>query len=138
MSQICFLGVVLTSQCYDSVREALMELHWLPIRERINYKIITSVYKCPHNQAPQYLSSLFKIKENIRNFRSSEKALLLEISYTNRKSYGDRSFRVNGAKIWNELPNSIRSIESITEFKKKLKTYLFRKSYWMVDRKGYS
>ena len=85
-----------------------MELHWLPIRERINYKIIMWVFKCLHNLAPQYLSSLFRIKENIRDLRSSGKALLLEIPYTNRKSYGDRSFRVNGAKIWNELPNSIR------------------------------
>ena len=64
----------------------------------------------PHNQAPQYLSSLFKIKENIRDLRSNGKELLLEIPYTNRKSYGDRSFRVNGAKIWNELPNSIKLI----------------------------
>ena len=116
----------------------MMELHWLPIRERINYKIIMWVYKCLHNQALQYLTSLFKIKENIRNLRSSEKALLLDIPYTNRKSYGNRSFRVNGAKTWNELPNSIRSIESITEFKKNLKTYLFRKSYGMINRGDYS
>ena len=91
------------------------------------------VFKCLHNLTPQYLCSLFRIKENIRDLRSSGKALLLEIPYTNRKSYGDRSFRVNGAKIWNELPNSIRLIDSITEFKKNLKTYLFRKGYGMVD-----
>ena len=48
------------------------------------------------------------------------------------------SFRVNGRKIWNELPNSIRLIDSITEFKKNLKTYLFRKSYAMVNRRDYS
>ena len=114
---------------YDSVKEAMMELHWLPLRERINYKIIMWVFKCLHNQAPQYLRSLFKIKENIRDLRSSEKALLIEIPYTNRKSYGDRSFRVNVPKTWDELPNSIRVIDSITEFKKNLKTYLFRKSY---------
>ena len=37
---------------YDSVREVMMELHWLPIRERIN-KIIMWVFKCLHNLAPQ-------------------------------------------------------------------------------------
>ena len=115
-----------------------MELHWLPIMERINYKIIMWVFKCPHNLAPQYLCTLFRTKENTRDLRSSGKALLLEIPYTNRRTYGDRSFWVNGAKIWNELPNSIRSTESITEFKKNLKTYLFIKSYGMVNRRDYS
>ena len=93
---------------YDSITEVMMELHWLPIRERINYKIIMWVLKCLHNLAPQYLCILFRIKEHTRDLRSSGKALLLEIPYTNRRTYGDRSFQVNGAKIWNELPNSIR------------------------------
>ena len=66
--------------------------------------------------------------------RSSSKALLLEIPYANRRTYGDRSFLVNGAKIWNELSDSIRLIESVTEFKKNLKTHLFTKSYGVVDR----
>ena len=40
---------------YDSVREAMMELHWLSIRESINYKIIMWMFKCLHNLASQYL-----------------------------------------------------------------------------------
>ena len=39
---------------YDSVKEVMMELHWFPIRERINYKIIMVVFKCLHNLAPHY------------------------------------------------------------------------------------
>ena len=46
---------ILERNKYDSVREAMMELHWLLIRERINYKIIMWVFKCQHNLAPQYL-----------------------------------------------------------------------------------
>ena len=88
---------------YDSVKEAMMELHWLPIRERINCKIIMWVFKCLCNMAPQYLCTLLRIKENTGDLRSSGKALLLEIPNTNRRTYGDRSFWVNGAKIWNEL-----------------------------------
>ena len=77
---------------YDTVREAMMELHWLPIRERINYKIIMWVFKCLHNLAPQYLCTLFRIRENTRDLRSSSKALLLEIPHANRRTYGVRSF----------------------------------------------
>ena len=78
----------------DSVKETMMELHWPPIRERINYKIIMWVFRCLHNLAPQYLCTLFKIKENTRDLRSSGEALLLEIPYTNRRAYGVRSFRL--------------------------------------------
>ena len=92
------------------------------------------VFRCLHNLAPQYLCTLFRRKVNTRNLRSSSKALLLEIPHANRRTYGDRSFQVNGAKIWNEVPDSIRLIESVTEFKKNLKTYLFTKSYGVVDR----
>ena len=92
------------------------------------------MFKCVHNQAPQYLCTLFRIKVNTWNLISSRKTLLLEIPHANRRTYGDRSFWVKGAKTWNELPKSIRSIESVTEFKKNLKTYLFMKSYGVVDR----
>ena len=77
---------------YDSVREAMMELHLLPIRERITYKIIMWVFKCLHNLAAQYLCTLFRIKVNTRNLRSSNRALLLEIPHAKRRTYGDRSF----------------------------------------------
>ena len=33
----------------------------------------------------------------------------------------------NGAKVWNELPNQIKSTESKNDFKSKCKMYLFKK-----------
>ena len=83
---------ILERNKYVSVREAMMKLHWLPIRERINYKTIMWVFKCLHNPAPQYLCTLFRIKVNTRNLRSSSKAKLLEIPHADRTTYGDRSF----------------------------------------------
>ena len=91
------------------------------------------VFKCLHNLAPQYLCTLSRIKVNTRNLRSSSKAVLLEIPHAKGRTHGDRSFQVNGAKICYELPDSIRLIESVTEFKKYLKMYLFMTSYGVVD-----
>jgi len=34
------------------------DLHWLPVDQRIVYKLCLLVYKCQHEQAPSYLSSL--------------------------------------------------------------------------------
>ena len=38
--------LVLGKTRYDSSKKALQDLHWLPIRSRIKFKILTIVYKC--------------------------------------------------------------------------------------------
>ena len=50
--------IVLNKSKYSSTTEALMELHWLPIRERINFKIITLVHKALIKEAPSYIQDL--------------------------------------------------------------------------------
>jgi len=42
-----------------------------------------------------------------------------------RTKFGDRAFSVAGPTIWNSLPESVRSAETLASFKPKLKTYLF-------------
>ena len=44
--------------------EALKTLHWLPIQQRIEYKILTTIFKCIKGTAPQYLQDLIQLKEN--------------------------------------------------------------------------
>ena len=36
-----------------------MELHWLPVEQRINFKILLITYKALNGQAPTYLSDFF-------------------------------------------------------------------------------
>ena len=43
---------------HDSATVALTRLHWLPIRARINFKILTLVHKCLSGSAPGYLTDL--------------------------------------------------------------------------------
>ncbi len=42
---------------HDHATPYLKELHWLPVRERITFKILVYVYKCLNGTAPDYLSS---------------------------------------------------------------------------------
>ena len=42
----------------DHITPVLKQLHWLPVRSRIRYKVLTMAYKCIHGQAPSYLSQL--------------------------------------------------------------------------------
>ena len=40
----------------------LFKLHWLPIRERILFKILLITYKAVHGHAPNYIKELIKFK----------------------------------------------------------------------------
>ena len=47
----------------DSSRDCLMALHWLPVQERIEYKILTLVYKCIVGEAPAYLMDMIQERD---------------------------------------------------------------------------
>ena len=54
--------LVLNKQKYDSATKCLQELHWLPIEQRIQHKILLITYKALSGQAPKYIQELIKIK----------------------------------------------------------------------------
>ena len=43
---------------HDSMSRALMELHWLPVDKRIEYRLLLYTYKALHGLAPGYLCEL--------------------------------------------------------------------------------
>ena len=63
------------------------------------------------------------IYETSHRLRSSSTTTYV-IPWT-RTRFGDRSFDVAGPWLWNNLPASLRSIDSFAQFRKQLKTYLF-------------
>ena len=122
--------LVLGRQKYDSSKDALYELHWLPVKARITFKLLTFMYNCSVGHAPKYLTELFKEKIPARNLRSTVwYDGCYDVKRTKRKTFMDRSFGVVGPKLWNDLPSSIRTSASINIFKRNLKTFLFRDFY---------
>ena len=47
----------------------------------------------------------------------------------NYKSYGEKSFSYHGPIVWNSLPSQLRKVSKLNNFKKELKTFLFKKAY---------
>lgn len=119
--------IVLNRNKYSSSKEALKELHWLPIKERIKYKLLCIVHSCKFGRAPKYLKNLLHTRKPSRSLRSNtgENSNLLEIPYNKRKTFGDRSFSYMAPKEWNKLPYDLRLTVQEGEFKAKLKTHLF-------------
>ena len=112
---------------YDRVSDARKALHWLPIEQRIEYKVALLVFKSLHRNEPGYLKELLVRKHSHRPTRSHNQNLL-EIPKT-KLCIGQRSFSFSGPKIWNSLPANLRSCNSVDSFKKNLKTYLFKRAY---------
>ena len=124
--------VVLNQSKYSSTTEAFRKLHWLPIRERIEFKIMCMVWKSLHGMAPPYLSDLL-CRNNFheRNLRSSDNTDILIVPWVKNKLFAYRSFSVTGPRRWNSLPNSFRKATTLESFKSQLKTH-HRHLYYVV------
>ena len=71
----------------------MKQLHWLPIRYRSHFKLLTIVYKTLHGMVPTYLKNRLKIKYNIRNtLLSSPTTLYLDVPFNKKRSAADRGF----------------------------------------------
>ena len=121
--------VVLHRDKYSSSTEALTILHWLPIKERIDYKVLCLIYKSINGMAPEYLSSLIKIKTFARQTRASKQGIILEIPKYKKARFAARSFSVYGPQIWNSLPPHIHLAATYSVFKKRVKTELFNRAF---------
>ena len=109
--------------------DLLCELHWLPVRQRIMYKLMLYVYKALNNMAPSYISAMTHLQnsgpaEYRQRLRSSTDVTRLIVSRSFKRA-GDMSFIIAAARLWNELPAPIREVRSLAIFKRQLKTHLF-------------
>ena len=116
----------------DRITAFHRNLYWLPIHSCIDYEILTLVHKCTiTGQALECLCSLL-IKpvirrQGLRSNKTSQYKLI--VPGTKRKTLASRSFSMVGPTNWNNLPLYLRCIDSTDQFKKELKTYLFKVSY---------
>ena len=120
---------------YNHITPVLKDkLHWLPIKQRIDFKIATLTYKSLHQLAPRYLTELLRPVANrlyLTNHRSAAHGDLLYHSW-NTVSNGQRGFDYSAPVVWNSLPSRIRDNDSILTFKKELKTHLFKQAYNII------
>ena len=107
----------------------LSQLHWLPVKKRIVYKIAVLTYNCLYdNASPVYLKDLISNYVPTRSLRSADKNLLVKPK-RKLKTFGDRSFSYAAPDVWNNLPLFVKSSESLCIFKKRLKTHLLNQPF---------
>ena len=118
--------VTLTSR-RAHITPILKELHWLPISQRIEYKILTTVYRTLHGHAPDYLKDMLRHYNPSRALRSKS-CNNLEVPRA-RGAYGTRAFPICGPQLWNKLPCLLKNATTLKTFKKQPKTHLFQNVY---------
>jgi len=109
------------------MQPVLRDLHWLPVRQRIEYKVACITWQCVYGQAPMYLQELITPYEPPRDLRSASE-VILQVSMP-RTETGRRAFRFAASDIWNKLPAPLRNCKSYDVFKKELKTCMFIKAF---------
>ena len=114
---------------YDPISGDLIELHWLPVEQRIDFKILVLTYKAIHHQSPDYISSMLQLRTDSRHLRSTSFAPQLVQPRTHHITFADRAFSCYAPRKWNQLPPQIRNANSISIFKRLLKSHLFELAY---------
>ena len=123
--------VILRLPKSSSITIHLKSLHWLPVKVRSTYKIACLCYHCNSSTEPSYVTDMLHRKPlHTSNARSSSYTMpLLNRPAHSKATLGDRSLSFASYSVWNSFPNDVRCAPSLSSFKSRLKTYLFRSVY---------
>ncbi|CAI9563787.1 unnamed protein product [Staurois parvus] len=89
-------------------------LHWLPLAQRIKFKILTT-YKAIHIFAPSYITNLVSKYQPNHSLRSSQDLLLSSSRVTSHARLQD--FSRASPILWNSLPQSVRLSPNLSTFR---------------------
>lgn len=112
---------------FQHITPVLKTLHWLPVKDRIDFKVLLLMYKSQHGQSPDYISEMFSEYKPKKVLRSMNLQLVEESRV--KSKHGEAAFSHHAARKWNRLPVEIQLAPNVNIFKSKLKTFLFACAY---------
>ena len=122
--------LILDLNLWDHVTPGLRQLHWLPIRWRIQYKLCSIMQSIHAGKSPVYMTECVRTvadsasRSGLRSANSS-----LYATPRLRTKFGERAFSYAGPSAWNSLPAEIRDDTDFSAFRSKLKTHFFNLAY---------
>ena len=123
--------VVAQKSRFCRITPVLFDLHWLPVRPRVSFKIATIAFKVLQFKQPSYLASLIPRYVPTRSFRSSS-SLSICVSSRETTMATSKSFSSVASNIWNALPNHLSSTPTLPAFRRALKHHLFLLTYTLT------
>ena len=123
----CFI-LFIKSNDYDKTYFQLLDISKKPSMEVKRLRIlITEIFKTLHDSNPVFMKDIFHYCQN-----KSHKKHNLHVHSRNTSRYGNNSFRVLGAHIWDSLPENVKCTDSINELKNFLKGWYVCKWYLRI------
>ena len=114
----------------DHVKPALKQLHWLPVEQRITYKLCLFMHHIHTGQAPQYLSDCVSAVSALSgSYRLRSTGSAGYVLPRTRTRFGERGFSYCGPAAWNTLPSNLHDITDTDIFRKRLKSVLYDCAY---------
>ena len=87
----------------------------LTLSNRRLQDIAILIFKAVNGMLPKYISDLFVVRNNVKCLRGTNK---LVVPRKRTSNFGLKSTTFIGAKVWNSLPDKLRSTKILKEFKK--------------------
>ncbi len=95
---------------YQHITPTMKKLHWLPIQQHIEYKVLLLTYKALNNLAPVYLGNLLQCRVDWGSRRDN--ILLLVDPKINRMTSGGRAFFKATPVLWNNISKPVPQLHS--------------------------
>ena len=118
--QNCAARLITRSHKSDYITPVLRELHWLPVKYWLHFKVNTFTYNMLNGLALAYMSDIVQKHQPTHSLRSTEKSLLV-VPVPRTATYGERCFSRHAAILWNDLPENIKQLNTLSSFKRPLK-----------------
>jgi len=104
----------------------LKALHWLPVKQRTEFRLCLLVHLVINKRAPVYLQNLLTTTASVPGRASNRSASNNDlVKQSTRLKLGKHIFSVAGPRIWNQLPTDLKTITDTRVFRHKLKSFLF-------------
>jgi len=111
----------------DHVSSALQTLHWLPIYYRIQFKIALLMYNALAGRCLEYINDIVAPVASNPGRKQLRSAARSDVIVSRcRTKFHSHAFLVAGPKVWNRLPQSVRSADTVRQFRRLLKTHYFQ------------
>ena len=118
--QNCAMRIVLGCPPDTHIHTMLRELKWLNVHQHLLYNLNCLVWKTQNNLVPPYLYNTFPSQNSVHNYQTRS-ATNGDFAVT---SSHKQSLLCNGAKQWNNLPQFLRSANTLNVFKRELKSHV--------------
>ena len=114
----------------DHVTDSLIQLHWLPIRWRVQYKLVMLMYGIVVGTCPENLRTIVEpAAPSHPGLRSAACSVPKFVVPRLRTKFSERAFSFSGPVAWNSLPAHIRCTTNRQTFKTLLKSHFFRQAF---------